>query len=109
MGVIAFVLLAVAFYIFRIVFVPLIIGVMMAYILQPVVRLIQRITRLPHGTATGLMYLILLALVIPIGALLMPVVIDQVVFLQGELVDFELFGHRLWEIAHPEFAVELLV
>ena len=63
-GVIAFVLLAVALYLFRIVFVPLIIGVMMAYILQPVVRLIQRITRLPHGTATGLMYLILLALVV---------------------------------------------
>ena len=98
-GVISFVLFAVALYTFRIVFVPLIIGVMMAYILQPVVRLIQRITRLPHGTATGLMYLILLALVIPIGALLIPVIIDQVVFLQRQLVDFARFLNTLGEDA----------
>ena len=113
-GVIAFVLFAVALYLFRIVFVPLIIGVMMAYILQPVVRLIQRITRLPHGTATGLMYLILLALVIPIGALLIPVVIDQVIFLQGELVDFARFLNTLGEdavvvVVGFEFGVQELV
>lgn len=87
-GVLLFVLFAVAVYAFRIVFVPLIIGAIMAYVLQPVVRLIRRVTRLPHGIATGLLYLILLALIIPIGAILTPVLIDQIIYLRGELIRF---------------------
>lgn len=87
-GIILFVLFAVAIYAFRIVFVPLIIGIIMAYILQPVVRLIRRVTRLPHGLATGLLYLALVALAIPIGAFLIPGMINLVTFLQGELIDF---------------------
>jgi predicted PurR-regulated permease PerM len=87
-GVILFVLLALAAYASRIVFAPLVIGAIVAYVFQPVVRLIRRLTRLPLGVATGLMYLILLALVIPIGALLTPVIIDQVTFMRRELIGF---------------------
>lgn len=67
---------------------PLIIGAIIAYLLKPVARLISRVTRLPHGIATGLLYLTLLAIVIPILALLTPVIINQVIFLQGELIRF---------------------
>jgi len=85
-GVILFVLLALAVYASRIVFAPLVIGAIVAYVFQPVVRLIRRLTRLPLGVATGLMYLILLALVIPVGALLTPAIIDQVIYMRRELI-----------------------
>jgi predicted PurR-regulated permease PerM len=87
-GVTALVLFAVAFYRFRIVFAPLIIGMVMAYVFQPVVRWISRVTRLPHGIATGIVYAALLALLIPVVALLTPIVINQAIFLQHELSRF---------------------
>jgi predicted PurR-regulated permease PerM len=87
-GIVLFVLFAVAVYAFRIVFIPLIIGVIMAYILQPVVRFIRQTTRLPHGVATGLLYLTLVALAIPVGALVIPAMIDLVIFLQNQLINF---------------------
>jgi predicted PurR-regulated permease PerM len=87
-GVILFVLFALALYAFRGVFVPLIIGLIMAYVLQPVVRLIQRVTRLSRGLATGLLYLILLALVVPVGIILIPVAIDQINYLQHQVFAF---------------------
>jgi predicted PurR-regulated permease PerM len=83
-GVILFVVVVVALYSFRIVFVPLIIGGIMAYILNPVARWIQRVTRLPRGISTALIYLTLLAVLIPIGIALVPVVVDAVKYLQGE-------------------------
>lgn len=94
-GVILFVLLAVAVYAFRIIFVPLIIGVIMAYVLQPVVRLLRRYARLPHGLATGMLYLILVALAVPVGAVLIPLVIDQINYLQGQLIAFARYLNTL--------------
>jgi predicted PurR-regulated permease PerM len=90
-AVILFVLFAVAFYAFRIVLAPLIIGLIMAYILYPVARLIHRVARLPHGLATGLLYLILLALAVPVGFILVPTAVDQIVFLQQQLINFARF------------------
>jgi predicted PurR-regulated permease PerM len=87
-GVILFVLFAVAVYVFRVVFVPLIIGLIMAYILQPVVRLIRQATRLPRGVATGLLYLALLALAIPVGAVLIPAIINEISYVQRQLIGF---------------------
>ena len=87
-GVILFVLFALALYAFRGVFVPLIIGLIMAYVLQPVVHLIQRTTRLSRGLATGLLYLILLALVVPVGIIFIPVAIDQITYLQRQVFAF---------------------
>jgi predicted PurR-regulated permease PerM len=94
-GVILFVLFAVAVYAFRVIFVPLIIGVVMAYVLQPVVRLLRRYARLPHGLATGVLYLILVALAIPVGAVLIPLVIDQINYLQGQLIAFARYLNTL--------------
>ncbi len=87
-AIILFVLFAVALYTFRIVLVPLIIGVMIAYILQPVVRRMQRSTPLSRGVATGVVYLAVLALVIPIGIILVPVVIEQIIYSQSQLISF---------------------
>jgi predicted PurR-regulated permease PerM len=87
-GIILFVLFFVAMYAFRNVLVPLIIGVMMAYILQPAVKLIQQTTRLSRGFATGVLYLTLLALAIPIGVLLIPLIVDQIIFSQSQLIKF---------------------
>lgn len=103
-GIILFVLFAVAVYVFRVVFVPLIIGVVMAYILQPVVRLIRGVTRLPHGVATGLVYLILLALAVPVGIVLMPVLIEQIVYSQRQLIDFA----RYLNTISADTAIEIL-
>jgi predicted PurR-regulated permease PerM len=87
-AIILFVLFAMALFAFRIVLVPLIIGVMIAYILQPVVRRIQGSTRLSRGVATGVVYLAVLALVIPIGLILIPVVIEQIIYSQSQLISF---------------------
>jgi predicted PurR-regulated permease PerM len=87
-AVILFVLFVLAIYAFRVVFVPLIIGLIMAYLLQPVVRLIQRTTRLSRGLTTGLLYLILLALAVPLGIILIPTAIDQIIYLQRQVLAF---------------------
>ncbi len=80
--------LSVAFYLFRVIFVPLIIGSIMAYIFHPLVCRIQRLTRLPRGLATGVLYLILMILVVPIIWSLLPVAVRQISFLQKQLIDF---------------------
>jgi predicted PurR-regulated permease PerM len=101
-GVILFVLFALALYAFRGVFVPLIIGLIMAYVLQPVVRLVQRATRLSRGLATGLLYLILLALVVPVGIILIPVAIDQINYLQHQVFAFARYLNNISADAYIE-------
>ncbi|GAB4539573.1 MAG: AI-2E family transporter [Anaerolineae bacterium] len=103
-GIILFVLFAVALYAFRVVLVPLIVGVMMAYILQPAVRFIQRTTPLSRGVATGVLYLTLLALIIPVGVLLIPVVIEQIIYTQGQLIRFARYLNALSADATIEVA-----
>jgi predicted PurR-regulated permease PerM len=101
-GVILFVLFALALYAFRALFVPLIIGLIMAYVLQPVVRLIQRTTRLSRGLATGLLYLILLALAVPVGIILIPVAIDQINYLQHQVFVFARYLNNISADAYIE-------
>jgi predicted PurR-regulated permease PerM len=101
-GVILFVLFALALYAFRALFVPLIIGLIMAYVLQPVVRLIQRATRLSRGLATGLLYLILLALAVPVGIILIPVAIDQINYLQHQVFVFARYLNNISADAYIE-------
>lgn len=81
-------LLALAVYVFRIVFTPLVIGGILAYLLYPVVRTLSRLTRLPHGAATGIIYLLLLAIAISVGASLAPLIVSQVLYLQREFMRF---------------------
>lgn len=112
--IILFVLFAVAFYAFRIVLVPLIIGVMVAYILQPVVRRIQQSTRLSRGVATAVVYLAVLALVIPVGVILIPVVIEQIIYSQSQLISFARYLNAMGadatiEVSGFSFEVQELV
>jgi predicted PurR-regulated permease PerM len=85
-GLILVAVIALALYASRIVLAPLVIGAIVAYVFQPVVRFIRRVTRLSHGAATGLTYLALLALIIPVGALLIPVLVDQLRNTQRDLI-----------------------
>lgn len=77
-----------ALYLFRVALIPLIIGALMAYLLTPVVKWVSADPRVPHGLATALIYLVLLLIVIPLPASLVPWVVGQVTFLQGEAVNF---------------------
>jgi predicted PurR-regulated permease PerM len=113
-GVILFVLFVLAIYAFRVVLVPLIIGVILAYLLQPVVRLIHRRTPLSHGIATGVVYLALLALTVPIAALLIPLLIEQIIFSQSQVINFARYLNALGADATVEvmgfsFGVQELV
>jgi len=86
--IILLVLFGLAAYAFRAIFVPLIVGSIMAYVLHPVAGFIGRVTRLKHRAATALLYLVLLTLAVPAGIILTPVLIEQVLSLEGELVAF---------------------
>jgi len=83
---------AAAIYFLRVVFIPLIIGGIVAYLLHPVVRGLSRLTRLPHGLATGLIYLLLLAILISGGATLGTLAASEVnrllVYLRQEYMGF---------------------
>jgi predicted PurR-regulated permease PerM len=113
-AIILFVLFAVAIFAFRIVLVPLIIGIMIAYILQPVVRRMQHSTPLSRGVATGVVYLAVLALVVPIAIILVPVVVDQIIYSQSQLISFARYLNAMGvdatiEISGFTFEVQELV
>ena len=77
-AVLLLVLAAIAFYALRVVLAPLIIGTLMAVIFYPAAHRVSRWTRLPHGLATILVYLILFVLVIPVGLLVAPQIADRI-------------------------------
>ena len=85
-AVLGIVLIGLAAYTFRAVFVPLIIAAIMAYVLTPFVKLVERTTRLPHGLATGLVYLLLLALVIPLLIVFVPRLFEQANMLVNQII-----------------------
>lgn len=68
-GVLAIVLIGLAAYAFRAVFVPVILGCIIAYVLSPVVRDITLSLPLPRVLATLLVFLAVIAIVIPVGVL----------------------------------------
>lgn len=90
-SVVLFVLAVVALYIFRIVFIPLIIGTIVAYIVSPLVRWLSTNARIPRRLATALVYVILLAILIPLPASAVPWLINQIGFFQGELLTFSAY------------------
>jgi len=85
-SVILFVLAALVVYVARIVFVPLVVGAILAYLLYPVARWLSQVTRLSHELAAALTYLALIALLIPIGIVTVPLLADQVTGLRNELL-----------------------
>ncbi len=87
-AVILIVLAGLALYLFRVVIVPLIIGAIMAYVLTPLVRAAHQKLRMPWGLATAIIYLVLLAVVIPLPASLIPWAVARIGFLRHELINF---------------------
>src|SRR5688500_5388951 len=64
-GIIVFLAFVLVLYTARIVFIPLIIGAIIAYLVHPLVHQVSNETRLSHGWATGFVFIILLATLIP--------------------------------------------
>lgn len=103
-----------AVYFFRVIFIPLIIGGIVAYLLHPVVNGLSRLSRLPHGIATGAIYLILLAVVISGGATLASIAVSQVtdllLYLQEEYIEFAEYLERIsgnsFTVLNLEISVE---
>lgn len=86
-GVLAIVLIGLAAYAFRAIFVPLIVGGIIAYVLSPLVRQASRRLPLSRGLATLLVFLALIAILIPIGLLLVQEIAREVVALEGRLLN----------------------
>ena len=84
-SVLLILLFALAVYLFRVLFIPLIVGTIIAYIFRPLVRIIHQRTRLPRGLSAGLLYLLLLAVLIPSFILLIPSLIDTLQLLRQEI------------------------
>lgn len=85
-SVVLIVLFGLFFYLFRVILVPLLVATIMALVFYPIVNRLSTATRLSHSTATMLLYLILVALIVPIVLLLGPEVVDQIVQVQSELI-----------------------
>lgn len=79
-------LFGIAFYTLRIVLVPLIIGMVAAAVLYPITHRISTLTRLSHGLATMLFYLIIVGLVVPIVVLLGPGVAERILLAQEQVL-----------------------
>ena len=90
-SVLLFVMAVVALYVFRIVFIPLIIGTIVAYIVSPLVRWLSANARIPRRLATALVYIILLAILIPLPASAVPWLVNEVGFFQAELLNFSAY------------------
>lgn len=85
-GIILFILVVLLLYKARIVFVPLIIGAILAYLIHPLAHQVSRETKLSHGVATALVFVILLATLIPITLLAAPLLGEQILSLRNQLV-----------------------
>jgi predicted PurR-regulated permease PerM len=75
------------FYLFRVALVPLLIAMIMAFIFYPVAHRVSKLTRLSHSIATLLVYMVLVALIVPVILLLSPQVVNQILLVQSELID----------------------
>lgn len=68
---------------------PIIIALLLAYILNPIVKLVLKWTRLPHAWAVALVYFSCLTLLIVIPSVLAPVAVRQVTGLTTYLTQIE--------------------
>jgi predicted PurR-regulated permease PerM len=68
---------------------PMIIALLLAYILNPLVKLVLKGTRLPHAWAVALVYFSCLTLLIVIPSVLAPVAVRQVIGLSTYLTQIE--------------------
>lgn len=85
--IVLIVLFGLFFYLFRVIVVPLLVATIMALIFYPIAHRLSRAIHASHSTATLLVYLILVALIIPVVLLLGPQVINQILLVQNDLID----------------------
>lgn len=113
-GIILFVLFLVALYAVRLAFVPIILGAILAYLLQPLVRGLRRlIPFIGNELASGIVFLAMVGVLVPIGISLAPLLGEQLNRLQGELIDFlayvEAIGEESIQVAGFELQVQEIV
>ncbi len=101
-SVILVVLFGLFFYLFRVILVPLLIATIMALIFYPIAHRLSVVTRLSHSSATMLVYLILVALIIPIVLLVGPQVVNQILRVQSDLIDLIQYLDKV-SLDHLEF------
>lgn len=85
-GIILFIGIMLLLYKARIVFVPLIIGAILAYLIHPLAHQVSRETRLSHELATVFVFVILLATLIPIILLAAPLLGEQIMSLRNQFI-----------------------
>lgn len=94
---------------FRVALVPMIIGGVLAYAMTPFVRSLSAHSRLPRGVATAAVYLVLLIVVLPLPALIVPWIVRQAAFLQGELINFVAYLNEISSEQVQVLGFELVV
>ncbi|MEW5989691.1 MAG: AI-2E family transporter, partial [Chloroflexota bacterium] len=68
---------------------PIIVAALLAYALNPLVKLVKRRARLPHKAAVSLVYFLTLAILIATPSTLIPVLINQIRSVSGYLAGVE--------------------
>ena len=76
-------------YLIRAIIAPVIIAALLAYILSPIVKIVQTRTRLPKGWAVTLVYFFSLAVLIVVPSVLAPEAVEQAGGLYTDLVKME--------------------
>lgn len=93
-------------WVFRSILLPFIVGIALAYLLNPVVSSLQKIG-LPRGLSTAAVLLVVIAVIIWLLLLLVPLVVDQVSGLVSRLPRYVADLQQLAETVVPQIAAWL--
>ena len=93
-------------WVFRGILLPFVAGIVIAYLLNPLVSLVQR-TRLGRGWSTSLVLLVVLAIIVGLMFLVVPLVAQQIVGLAQRLPDYVVQLRALGEEWLPQLSVWL--
>lgn len=83
------IVLGLMFYFARPLIGPTIVAALLAYVLNPLVKLVKKRARLPHKVAVSLVYFLTLAVLIATPSTLIPVLINQIRSVSGYLAGVE--------------------
>jgi predicted PurR-regulated permease PerM len=109
-AILALLLIGLALYAVRVILVPLILASLTAVLLHPLARDVSRRTRLKHGLATLLIFVVLIGLLVPVGVLVIPAagrrLRSGLVQLTGLVRYLDAAGERRFELLGFSFTVE---
>ncbi len=86
-GAMIFIIALVVLIQLNVIFVPLILASILAYVLQPLVEFFEDRVRLRRGHAVMIIYLILVALLVPLAIYIVPLAIEQFIIGQRTLLE----------------------